>query len=259
MRKKIRLEYGKKQYKQFCISDVKDSSTLEAYFKNGLFLKYQFDREWILEFSSLAFSRNQEYYYFMTYEIWEKVYEAYKDVFCFDVPNGDQSFWDEFLRSLKIGEFSHKYYEKYKRIQNDTSKNKEEIRDFEKEKTPYDNAKQITGVDNIRQWILHYFFYDSFTRTWESSNKSGMRTVYRTCILEKLEAFANKATYLDGKLMIFYHQENVVFYYNKTDEEAVLSHKEYYDYLEELSQLYMTKYFCLQSEKSNLLIYYKRC
>lgn len=104
------------------------------------------------------------------------------------------------------------------------------------------------------EWIKKYFFEEGFNKVWKSSNKAGMRGIYRGILSNHFESFINKRNYEwnlldDGHLYVLKRNNIYEFMYDKVEEKVTLSSKEYLNLLKELLDLYMNKYFCTLSEK----------
>lgn len=104
------------------------------------------------------------------------------------------------------------------------------------------------------EWIKKYFFEEGFNKVWKSSNKAGMRGIYRGILSNHFESFINKRNYEwnlldDGHLYVLKRNNIYEFIYDKVEEKVTLYSKEYLNLLKELLDLYMNKYFCTLSEK----------
>lgn len=120
------------------------------------------------------------------------------------------------------------------------------------ESTVGDDYTEIT--ENRKEWVMKYFFEESFTKVWHSSTPNGMKSVYRTLLLNHMENLEQQQNYewdlmIDGHLYAVKDGSNYVFMYDKINEKAVLSMEEYWSILEELLNVFTSKFFCLSSDK----------
>ena len=109
-------------------------------------------------------------------------------------------------------------------------------------------------TENQKEWVMQYFFEEGFTRVWKSSSQSAMKTIYRETLLNHMENLAQEQNYEwdlwdDGHLYAVKDGSNYVFMYDKVNEKAVLSMEEYWFILEELLNVFTSRYFCLSSDK----------
>ena len=195
-----------------------DRPRLQEYFNTGLFYKYRLD-EWLLEYRLMVFA--------LQYKSFPKV------------------FLEEYLA------FYDKVYE-----ETGSSVGKELYHMFVGFLAECDVKKTYNEVaENKKEWVLQYFFEEGFTRVWRT--KAAMRGVYKSIVLGHLNAIAQGRNYEwdlwdDGHIKAEKIEENYVLSYDKINEQVTMSQVEYFQIVEEMTEIYKGRYFMISSEKNGI-------
>ena len=195
-----------------------DRPALKNYFNIGLFYEYRLD-SWLLDYRLMVFA--------LEYKSFPKV------------------FLEEYLA----------FYDRvYAQTGSDVGRELYSL--FQQYLAESDVEEEFNEIDeNKREWVLQYFFEEGFTRVWSSSSKAAMKIVYKGIVMDHLTALAEQRNYewdlwSDGHLKAVRSGENYIFSYDKEDEQVTLSLIEYFGIVEEMLELYMSRYFMTSSEKN---------
>ena len=201
----------------YSVLTEEDRPRLRQYFNSGLFYTYHLD-SWFLDYRMLVFA--------LEYKCFPKI------------------FLEEYLA------FYHKIYE-----ETGSDVGRELYQLFSEYLMECDVKEEYPEVDeNQKEWILQYFFEESLTRVWKSSSKAGMKSVYKSIIMDHFEAIADKKNYewdlwSEGHLKAEKSGAYYIFSYDTRKEQVTLPLTEYFQIVEEMLEIYMGRYFMSSIEK----------
>lgn len=123
-------------------------------------------------------------------------------------------------------------------------------------KLGFEYIEEIDSLEMKFKWLGKVVFYDNFTCVWNSSNKGGMRTAYRTRLEELINCCLENKTFehdmiSSGWLYIYFKDEYVEF--SRNHQVITLGYKEFYDVIQKYVDIYLNKYWTSNIEKTKLI------